>query len=494
MSGTRQPTRSPTRAPPRTRRCAAQIQTTVNGGNINPSLLSGSGVTAANFGPLAPGSSSSTFTVTAAGAGSFSGQAVHIANNFGNVPEQTISITGAAYNLAGPTVTSSLTPQFNFGVVQAGHSFTDPLTITNTLVASSASFQEGLNASFGTPTNSQLTTNGGTITNLAANTSNSSSMSVTLTPTSAGTIGGTVPINFASNGATTSLLGITPLTAQNLNYLWTFSGTVVNPANPSITPTSIDFGNVRINSLQQQALSVTNIAGTPPQASLDAQISAVGPATSNNGMISLLAPGATNTTSLVAGLSTVAAGARSGTATVALQSDATPLGGGTIPLPSQNITVQGNVFGLATGSATSPADIGAARVGIGMLSGNLSVTNTAAVGFSENLDASISATAPAVTGSSGSVTGLAPGQTNSTGLSVTLDNSSAGAKSGTATVQFQSDGTGIDGGAPVNNGSQVVTVTGNVYTPAVASVVTTSPIDFGIIHVNGPTQTKSVTV
>jgi hypothetical protein len=90
--------------------------------------------------------------------------------------------------------------------------------------------------------------------------------------------------------------------------------------------------------------------------------------------------------------------------------------------------------------------------------------------------------------------GLAPGKTNSTGLSVTLDNSSAGAKSGTATVQFQSDGTGIDGGAPVNNGSQVVTVTGNVYTPAVASVVTTSPIDFGIVHVNDPTQTRSVTV
>jgi hypothetical protein len=101
-----------------------------------------------------------------------------------------------------------------------------------------------------------------------------------------------------------------------------------------------------------------------------------------------------------------------------------------------------------------------------------------------------------VTGSGGSITGLAAGQTNTTGLQVTLDNSSAGAKSGTATVQFQSDGTGIDGGAPINNGSQTVTVNGKVYTPAAANVVTASPIDFGILHVgdSGPSTAKSVTV
>ena len=99
-----------------------------------------------------------------------------------------------------------------------------------------------------------------------------------------------------------------------------------------------------------------------------------------------------------------------------------------------------------------------------------------------------------MTGSGGSVTGLAPGQTNSAGLSITLDNSSAGAKTGTATVQFLSDGTGIDGGAPINNGSQVVTVNGKVYTPAVDNVVTPSPIDFGIVHFGDPTQTASVTV
>ena len=120
-----------------------------------------------------------------------------------------------------------------------------------------------------------------------------------------------------------------------------------------------------------------------------------------------------NTTSLIAGLSTANAGAQSGTATVALQSNSTPNGCTSdciADLPSQPITVTGDVFRLATGSATSPVSLGNVRINTA-LSGNLSVTNTAANdGFSENLDAAISATTPDITGSSGSVTGLAAGR------------------------------------------------------------------------------------
>ncbi len=467
------------------------IQTN-NGGNITE--LTGTGVTPANFGPIAPGTGSTLLTVTASTAGALSGQAVHIANNFDNVRAQTMSITGNAYAFASPTWASSLNPKFDFGVVQVGQTYTDPLTVTNTLVAANAAFQEGLNASFGSPSTSFLSASG-SITNLAAGAADSSSMVVSLHPTSTGTVSGTVPINFASNGAGTSGLGITTLAGQNLPYNWTFSGTVVNPANPSITPTSIDFGNVRIGSTQQQALSVTNIAGTPPQASLDAQISAVGPATSNNGTINQLLAGSTDTTSLTAGLDTSVAGARSGTATVALQSDSAPNGCTSnciVDLPSQGVTVKGNVFRLATGSAASPANLGNVRIGTA-LTGNLSITNTAANdGFSENLDAAITATTPDVTGSSGSVTGLAAGQTNSTGINVTLDSSSAGAKSGTATVQFQSDGTGIDGGAPVDHGSQTVTATGKVFRLATGSAST--PVDLGAARIGIGTLSGNLSI
>jgi hypothetical protein len=95
-------------------------------------------MTAQNFSPIATGASTTPFTVTYAPttAGALSGQTVHIANNFANVAEQTLRVTGAAYALASPTVTSSLTPQFNFGVVQVGQTINDPLTIKNVQVTS----------------------------------------------------------------------------------------------------------------------------------------------------------------------------------------------------------------------------------------------------------------------------------------------------------------------------------------------------------------------
>jgi hypothetical protein len=72
-------------------------------GAIQPmtsSLLSGTGVTPGNFGPIAPGTSTTDFTVTAAAPGILSNEKVHFANNFGNVHEQDMSITGQINNYA----------------------------------------------------------------------------------------------------------------------------------------------------------------------------------------------------------------------------------------------------------------------------------------------------------------------------------------------------------------------------------------------------------
>ncbi|MGH7029402.1 MAG: choice-of-anchor D domain-containing protein, partial [Stellaceae bacterium] len=474
------------------------IQTGVNGGNITDAALSGSGVTAQNFGPIATGAGTGSYTVAYAPttAGLLSGQAVHVANNFGNVGEQTIGITAAAYALASPTVTSSLSPQFNFGVVQVGQTYTDPLTITNTLVASAA-YQEGLNASFGTPSTSFLTTNSGSITNLAAGTSNNSSMVVSLKPTSTGTVGGTVPISFASNGATTSGLGMTQLTGQNLDYSWNFSGTVVNPANPSITPTSVDFGNVRIGTTQQQALGLTNTAGAPPQASLDAQLTASGAATSNGGTISLLAPGSTDNTSLVAGLNTANAGAQSGAASVALQSDSTPNGCTSnciVDLTTQNIAVKGNVYRLANPLLSTPSVSLAARVGDTAPSRTISITNSSPDVYTEGLKAGFGATSSPFT-ASGSIADLAA-QGNSTAMNVALGTGAAGSYSGTSGINYTSTGAGTDDAPDISVGSGNVNLSGKVYTAAVATVATASPVDFGIIHVGdfGGGESQSVTV
>ena len=73
---------------------------TINGGNIDPTHLTGNGVTPGNFGPIAPGSSSNLFTVTGGSPGILDNQAMHIANNFDNVHEQDLSITGQINNYA----------------------------------------------------------------------------------------------------------------------------------------------------------------------------------------------------------------------------------------------------------------------------------------------------------------------------------------------------------------------------------------------------------
>ncbi len=355
-------------------------------------------------------------------------------------------------------------------------------------------------------TGANLISGTGSITGLTAGNTNASSMTVNVNTNAAAAINGAIGLNFFTAGAVNGVsngLGELGVGSADFGVVGTIqtAGQVVDQAKPVINTPSINLGSVRINTTSPtQFASVTNQATGNPQAALNASISAVAPITAS-GSFTLLAPGGTNNDTLQVGMSTATAGAINSTATVAFVSDASNIGGcGSncqMNLPSQDVNVTGNIYRLATGSVASPVDIGAARVGNGTLAGNLSVTNTAANdGFSEKLNASITGTTPAVIGASGQVLGLAAGQTNSSSLQVTLDNSTAGAISGTAMVQFKSDGTGFDNGAPIDNGSQVVTVTGKVYTPAVANVFTSSPVDFGIVHVGdgGGNVAKSVAV
>jgi hypothetical protein len=435
--------------------------------------------------------------VTAATAGSLSGQAVHIANNYGNVREQTLSISGAAYALASPTVTSSLTPQFNFGVVQVGQTINDPLTLKNVEVASNAAFQEGLSASFGTPSTNFLSTNNGTITNLAPGASDNSSLVVSLHPTNTGTVSGTVPLSLTSVAVTGNGLANTDL-SQTLNYAWQLSGQVINQANPSVTPTTKDFGNVRIGTLQQQALSVANIAGTPPQASLDAQLSVNGAATSNNlSAINQLLAGSTDAASFVVGLNTANAGAQNGTAKVALQSDSAPNGctnNCIVNLAPQNVAVQGNVYRLANPVLNTPSVSLAARVGDPSPSGTVSLTNSSPDIYTEGLKASLGSPSSAAFMPSGNIANLAAQGTDYNTLKLALNTGTAGNFAGTVGVNFTSTGAGTDNASDFSVGSSNTALSGKVYTPAVANVLTASPINFGIVHVNDPTQTRSVAV
>ncbi len=70
------------------------LQTTVNGGSITGTALSGNGVTAGSFGPIAAGATSGVYTIHDSG-GPLNGQAIHLASDFANVAGLTIDIVAA---------------------------------------------------------------------------------------------------------------------------------------------------------------------------------------------------------------------------------------------------------------------------------------------------------------------------------------------------------------------------------------------------------------
>ena len=453
------------------------IQTTVNGGNVTDSRLSGTGVTASNYGPVAQGSSSASLAVTfnATTAGALTGQAVHIANNFDNVAEQTLTISGAAYRLA----TGSESPNPVTVVNQhVGGTASQALTITNT--AANDGFSEKLDASFGANSGS-VTNNGGTISLLGPTAGNSSSLSVGVDTSSAGHKTGSATVNYVSDGTGTSGLG---LTAAGSSVV-TVSGDVYRLASASaVTPSPVTFGNVRVGTTDSQALSLSNTAANDGfSEKLNASIGgATGSATTNGGSISLLGPTASDSSSLSVGVDTSSAGHKSGSATITLTSDGTGTSGlGSTSLGTQTVNVSGDVYRTAVGSVVAPVVVANQHVG-GSATQALSVSNTAANdGFSEKLDASFGTNTGNVTNNGGSISLLGDTATNNTSLSVGVDTSSAGAKSGTATVNFTSNGTGTSGLASIGAGSQAVTVTGNVYNLASSSTI--APINLGVLHV-----------
>jgi hypothetical protein len=236
------------------------------------------------------------------------------------------------------------------------------------------------------------------------------------------------------------------------------SGTVVS-SNP------IDFGNVRLGSDQNQAISIANTAPAG-SALLDAfGGGSTGSAIEYGGVIQL-APGATAGTGLSASLDTGTAGVRTGTVYINYQADngsgpVRYLGGGTV-------AVSGTVYREAVASLTGP---GILYLHAGdSASEALTIANTAAAdGYSENLDASLTGVAGALSGGNGSAT-VAAGARDATDLSVLINAGTAGIYTGAASVALTSDGAGIDGLGTVSLGTTSVAIAYNVDNYATAAI------------------------
>ena len=210
-------------------------------------------------------------------------------------------------------------------------------------------------------------------------------------------------------------------------------------------------GRFHVGAIVEQALSLSNIAsadstntGTPE--ALDASIGATSGDATGSGSVSLLAAGSTNSSGLDVGVDASQAGLRSGAVTLAFDSDGAGIdSAGRTPLASQTVDVAADVYRLAAGAVTAPANV-ILHVGQGDVTESLTIANTAAAdGYSENLDADVTGTSGGLESASGQVSDLAAGASNDTNLSFTVSTATAGVVTGDVEVDETSDGTNIDG-------------------------------------------------
>ena len=135
------------------------------------------------------------------------------------------------------------------------------------------------------------------------------------------------------------------------------------------------------------------------------------------------------------------------------------------PLPWQTVTVTGNVYDYAVpASIVSPGNVGKVFRNT-PVNRVLTVVNLAPESYSEGLDASFGAPSGSIAaaGSVWNLTGV-----NNTNLSLTLDTSTAGAKSGSVPVNLVSNGTN-SGLASTELAQQWVSMSADVYDRGVAS-------------------------
>jgi hypothetical protein len=480
------------------------IQTTVNGANLTDARLSGAGVTAGTWGAVAAGGTNGGLgvTFTASSAGALTNQKIAIVNNFENTNSQVLTITGAAFNTAIGNATPTPATVANQRV---GGTNTTALTVTNQ--AAAGAFSEDLRASF-TGSSGTAAFSGGPINALVAGTSDNSAMGVRVDTTSAGAKNGTVTLTYQTTGTVNGVSNGLGLAAANGPQVINVSGNVYQIAQPSpgSLPTTVNLGNFRAGAgAQSSAINITNTnVGAPVgfQEGLAANVGVTTGGATGTGFANAVVG---TSGALQVGLSGIAAGVNSGTVQVQLQSNgitttgsngltAFNLGG------PQAVTVTGTGFNAAVGNTTpSPVVVANQRIGAN-LTAALTVTNQAAPGaFSEDLRASFSGSSGAAVTVGGPINALLAGANDNSTMSVRVDASSAGAKSGSVTLAYQTTGTvnGVSNGLGLAaaNGPQVVNVSGNVYqvaNPAPGALPTT--VNLGNFRAGAGAQSQTISI
>jgi autotransporter-associated beta strand protein len=313
-------------------------------GAVQTTGLSGgavTGLTDGDFGPIASGSSTGPYTLTAATAGPLSGQTVRVVSNFANVPTQTIAVAGNVYAYAAPSLSSTSVSLNNFHVGQnpgpgsfpiqntatGPNGYVETLGVTPT--ASGSSF-------FASPTSFKVGAGGTGFVN------------VFLSGGVAGLNTGTVALGLVSDGADIGNgLGTTPLPGQTVSVSAKgYALAAATPSTASVTMTAFHVGSTSSGNFQVQN------TGVGPSGYVEA-LNVATVAGMNRGQLSatpFLPPvgqGASETVYL--SLTGGAAGPNSGIVILSLSSDGNAIGNGlgVTSLSGQSVTVTATGYNYA---------------------------------------------------------------------------------------------------------------------------------------------------
>jgi|GEM_PF-809420 len=398
------------------------------------------------------------------------------------IGSQTITITGTGYILAAANV---ITTPIALGNVHVGGTFaTATVSIQNT--SASGSYTEGLDAGFGTTTG-QLSTNSGTIHNLAGQAVNSSALVVGLGGSAgtgtAGAKSGTVVVTLASDGAVSGLAG-TALSGQTI----TVTGGVYNLASASSSQT-VNVGAFHVGTGATAAVVLSNTAPANATYTETLQTNGFTATTANytaSGSAGGIAGGSSGSGTLLVGVGgSVGAGIQSGSTTLALQSGAVNGSGlGVTGIGSQVITITGTGYNLAAAAGSQTVNVGPTLVGhsnsAAVVLGNTAPANAT---YTETLQTNGFAGTSSGFTASGSASGIAGGGSGSGNLLVGISAGTAGHLSGTTSLSLQSGAVNGSGLGTTGIGSQAITINADVY-DAAALTLSGSSVAGGIYTFN----------
>jgi hypothetical protein len=259
----------------------------------------------------------------------------------------------------------------------------------------------------------------------------------------------------------------------------------VDLSGPAVSGGTIDVGNVRTGGSSSTTLTITNNGAATNIVGAIQNTNAPDIALSKQDFTAAYGGGSATTTLSYTGTQ---AGSLAGESITVVNNFAN--------VGPQTLQVQGNVYQIAiAGSQPTTVTLGAARVGGTAQSSALTIANVApdTAGFTEALTSTASTNSPFQVngGASATVSNIAAG--NAAAVTVSLGTGTAGAFSNTVAISNTSIPVGGSGFSNLALAGQSVTVSGNVYAPAVASLSSTT-VAFGPVRQGAADPMKSLTL